>query len=174
LQIFPRERGGPALAGLIPGNPSLKKRKLQGETIFNAILAALGLIIMVSSIQIGFGTLRSPGSGLFPFLCGAILFCQNMIRALIKGKPGKGEPLLERKEEIATFLFIVVTLSSWILLMPLLGWLLATFLATLGFSKIMRLEGWRKPLILSAGNTALLYFLFGYCLQLDLPRGVWS
>jgi hypothetical protein len=44
-------------------------------------------------------------------------------------------------------------------------------LATLSFSKILKLEGWRKPLLLSSGNTALSYLLFDYCLYLDLPRG---
>jgi hypothetical protein len=41
----------------------------------------------------------------------------------------------------------------------------------LAFSKLMRLEGWMKPIVLSAGTTALCYLLFGFLLLLDLPQG---
>jgi hypothetical protein len=56
-------------------------------------------------------------------------------------------------------------------LMPLFGYVLMTFLSTFALSKILKLEGWRKPLILSLGTMGLCYFLFDYCLYLDLPRG---
>ena len=147
--------------------------KLRGERILNMVLLLLGLVVTISSFQIGFGEIRSPGPGLFPFFCGLILVVQNGIIFLIERKPSKGENLFERKGEIRSFISISLTFALWLILMPLLGWVLLTFLATLSFSKIMKLEGWVKPLILSLGNTAFSYLIFGYFLYLDLPKGFW-
>jgi putative tricarboxylic transport membrane protein len=140
-------------------------------SIIHLVLAMLGLMVIIESVQIGFGTLRKPGSGLFPFLCGTIIFFLNIV-PLVSPPAVKPQPsLFSSKDENKTFLFLILTFFSWILLMPYLGWLLMTFFITLSFSKILKLEGWKKPLLLSLGNTALSYFLFDYCLYLDLPRG---
>ena len=50
-----------------------KRWEWSEASIIHFILTVLGLMIIVESVQIGFGTLRRPGSGLFPFLCGIIL-----------------------------------------------------------------------------------------------------
>ena len=148
-----------------------KKWEWSQESIICFILSMLGLVIVIESVQIGFGTLRRPGSGLFPFLCGIILFLLNIFPLLYPPAVKPHASLFVNKDENKTFLFLILTFFSWILLMPYLGWLLITFFVTLSFSKILRLEGWKKPILLSLGNTALSYFLFDYCLYLDLPRG---
>lgn len=148
-----------------------KKWKWPQESIINFILAMLGLMIIVESVQIGFGTLRKPGSGLFPFLCGIIIFL-NIVPFISPPAVKPHTSLFASKDENKIFLFLILSFFSWILLMPYLGWLLITFFVTLSFSKILKLEGWRKPLLLSLGNTALSYLLFDYCLYLDLPRGL--
>ena len=66
---------------------------------------------------------------------------------------------------------MIATFCLWILLMPLFGYLAMTLLATFGFCKIMKLEGWRKPLFLSVGTTLFIYLMFDYWLYIDLPRG---
>lgn len=149
-----------------------KKWKWPQESIINFILAMLGLMIIVESVQIGFGTLRKPGSGLFPFLCGIIIFFLNIVPFISPPAVKPHTSLFASKDENKIFLFLILSFFSWILLMPYLGWLLITFFVTLSFSKILKLEGWRKPLLLSLGNTALSYLLFDYCLYLDLPRGL--
>jgi hypothetical protein len=60
----------------------------------------------------------------------------------------------------------------WILLMPLLGYVAVTLLATFGFCKVMKLEGWLKPLFISLGTTLFIYLLFDYWLYIDLPKGI--
>jgi putative tricarboxylic transport membrane protein len=148
-----------------------KKWEWSQASIIHFILTALGLMIIAESVQIGFGTLRRPGSGLFPFLCGIILFLLNIFPLIYPPADKPRVSLFTNKDENKTFLFFILTFFSWILLMPYLGWLVITFFVTLSFSKILRLEGWKKPILLSLTNTALSYFLFDYCLYLDLPRG---
>ena len=146
-----------------------KMVRLQPESIFSLILAALGLFIVIVSLVIGFGTLKNPGSGLFPFLVG-LLICIQSLAVVLKQK-SRGDRPFFNTSEMKTLLLMSMTFILWMVLMPYLGYLLVTFVVVLSFSKILRLEGWIKPLVLSVCTTGLCYFLFGYLLYLDLPRG---
>ena len=139
------------------------------ESIFNFILMIIGIVIVIESLRIGFGTLKSPSSGLFTFLAGLLIFITNFTM-IFRGKLGKSEIVLDGYG-IGNLLFMSATLVGWIMVMPLLGYVVVTFIATYVLSKIMKLEGWVKPLLLSVGTTALCYVLFDYILYLDLPRG---
>lgn len=142
--------------------------RFRGEFVFNLILMTCGLAIVVVSLQIGFGTFKKPGSGLFPFFCGLIVFLMNTILLWQKSQRSQSTFV---QEEVKKFIWMIGPFILWILLMPLFGYVLMTFLSTFALSKILKLEGWRKPLILSLGTMGLCYFLFDYCLYLDLPRG---
>jgi putative tricarboxylic transport membrane protein len=144
--------------------------KLQGESIFSLALAVLGLFIVIVSLIIGFGTLKNPGSGLFPFIVGLLICIQNLIIVFKNESTGKSLPL--DYGQIKILVRMIVTFMLWILLMPFLGYLPATFVIVFSFTKIMRLEGWKKPLLLSIGTTGLCYLLFDVLLYLDLPRGI--
>ena len=146
-----------------------KNVRLQPESIFSLILAALGLFIVVVSLVIGFGTLKNPGSGLFPFLVGLLVCIQSLI-VLFKQKRRGHRPSFNTYE-IKNLLLMSITFILWMVLMPYLGYLFVTFVVVFSFCKILRLEGWIKPLVLSICTTGLCYLLFGYLLYLDLPRG---
>ena len=148
--------------------------KSKGELFFCGLLFVLGLLIMVSSVQIGFGRFNKLGPGLFPFICGLILCVQSVALNLFKQRRAEGENALSRAGAPAKFLWMMASFVFWILMMPLLGWLPLTFLVTLAIAKIMNMEGWMKPLLLAGANTAFSYLLFGYLLAIDLPNGFWA
>jgi putative tricarboxylic transport membrane protein len=143
--------------------------RIQGESIFSLILAAFGVFIIIVSLTIGFGTLKNPGSGLFPFLVGALIFVQSMT-VFFRQKPATEKALFD-PNATRNLLLMSATFSLWIILMPYLGYVLVTFMVVFAFSKILKLEGWIKPLILSIGTTGLCYLLFDLLMYLDLPRG---
>ena len=148
-----------------------RRFKLEGEGLFNIVQIIMGLVIMILSAQLRIGTLAKPGSGLFPFFCGFLIL---ILAILIMIRPEKKEDhvkVLSDRYAKKNLALMVITFILWILLMPFLGYLLVTFIGTYSFSKIMRLEGWQKPLILSAGTLVFCYLLFDYYLYLDLPRG---
>jgi putative tricarboxylic transport membrane protein len=149
--------------------------KATGESVFRILLFILGLTIMVSSVQIGFGRFTKPGPGLFPFFCGLLLSVQGIVLHLAKQK-GSAEQadVLHHPGAVNKFLGVVAILVLWIFLMPVLGWLPLTFLATLSIAKLMGMEGRWKPLVLAAANTLFSYVLFGYLLAIDLPNGFWT
>ncbi len=141
------------------------------ELIFDFFLAFLGVLIVVVSLTYGFGSLQRPGPGLYPFFIGVavLLFSSFLVISEIKSKGAA--PLMSRGG-IKTFVSMVVIFSFWIVAMPLLGYVIVTFLATIAFAKVMRLEGWWKPLAVSVGTALFIYLLFDCWLYIDLPRGL--
>jgi hypothetical protein len=146
-------------------------KKISLETMFDFILTALGAIIVGVSLSYGFGTLRAPGPGLYPFFIGAVIVLLSLI-LLVKGSRAKqGSSLFSRKTAV-TFVLMIVTFWLWIVVMPFFGYVIVTFLVGYALAKIMRLEGWLKPLIISAVTAFFIYLLFDVWLYIDLPKGL--
>jgi putative tricarboxylic transport membrane protein len=146
-----------------------KSRQVSAESILNIILIILGIWIIYESFQMGFGSLKRPGSGLFTIVCGFLLLALN--GALLIKKSGARIQSVFQAGEGRKFLAIACPFFAWILMIDLLGYVLVTFLGTLCLSKILNLPGWRKPLLLSLGTAFCCFVLFDYLLYLDLPRG---
>jgi hypothetical protein len=147
-------------------------RVLQPELIFTFLLMVLSIVIIIVSLRYGFGALRRPGPGLYPFFVGVFLILPFSMILLISGlKSKKSEPLFD-KYGVRKFLLMILTFILWIIAMPYLGYVLVTFAAAFAFCKIMKLEGWLKPLALSVGTALFIYLLFDYWLYIDLPRGI--
>ncbi len=141
------------------------------EALFNFVLLALGIAIVVVSLRYGTGTLARPGPGLYPACLGvAIAVCAFFVllagfrsgASAIQLEPGSGR----------TLLMMAAVFCLWIALMPWLGYVIVTLLAVFAFCKIMRLEGWQKPLALAGGTALFIYLLFDHWLYVDLPRGI--
>ena len=149
----------------------MEKGRNYPETVFRLILLLLGGVVVVLSLKLGFGALAKPGPGLVPFLSGSLILISALILVLSREKAA-GEKSSFNRREMKIHLSLMVVFVCWIMVMPVLGYVLVTFIATFLFSKIMELEGWVKPLFLSIGTTLLSYLLFDYFLYLDLPRGL--
>ena len=141
------------------------------EMLFDLFLILLGIVIVVVSFGYGFGSLRRPGPGLYPFFIGVAVLVLSLF-VTISELRSKTDPHLMDRGGIKTFVLMIVTFCLWILIMPLLGYVIVTLLATFAFCKIMRLEGWGKPLAVSVGTAFFIYLLFDYMLYIDLPRGI--
>ena len=150
-----------------------KLKRFSPETAVECLLTFLGLVIMIVSLAYGFGTLRRPGPGLYPFFIGLFLSVFSAALLVLNSKP-KDRPALFVLEGKKTFLLMMGVFCLWILLMPLLGYVIVTLLVTYAFCKIMKPEGWWKPISLSAGTALFIYLLFDYWLYIDLPKGFWG
>ena len=141
------------------------------EPFFVLFLLVLGLAIGVISWGYGFGNLRQPGPGLYPFFIGVAIAVFSLFILLSELRSGTSEPVLD-KEGAKTLALMTLTFCLWIIAMPLLGYVVVTLLATYAFCKVMKLEGWWKPLAVSGGTALFIYLLFDYWLYIDLPRGI--
>ena len=153
--------------------PAMERRSnFPWELVFNLLLVALGIYVMATSLRIGFGTLREPDAGFFPFVGGLFILISSSF--VLAREARKNQPLFPDRAGIPIFFMFIAIAACWILLMPYLGYVIMSFLAVLGLSKVMKLEGWRKPVLLSAVVAFFIYLLFDYWLYLDLPRGIWG
>ena len=140
------------------------------EVLFNLILVVLGLYVTIASIGLGFCTLDEPQAGFFPFLGGLLIIGSNLI--VIVHRSQESGTIFKERAGIKVFVSIIVIYFFWLLTMPYLGYVIVTFVPTYRLSKVMRLEGWLKPLILSTGVAFFIYLMFDYWLYLDFPRGI--
>jgi putative tricarboxylic transport membrane protein len=148
-----------------------KLRALRPQPLFDLLLLVSGAAIAVVSWHYGFGTFSRPGPGLYPFFVGAgiTLFALLLLLADLRAESDSAPLDREAAQRLA---LMTGMFCFWILAMPLLGYVAVTLLSTFAFAKIMRLEGWRKPLALSAGTALFIYALFDVWLYIDLPRGL--
>ena len=141
------------------------------EAFFAALLSAAGVGICVVSWGYGFGSVSSPGPGLYPFFVGlAIAVCAALILAF--DRPAAPVSSVPDAGAARTLVFMTVTFCFWIVAMPLLGYVIVSLVATYAFCKILGLEGWRKPLAVAGGTALFIYLLFDRWLYIDLPRGL--
>jgi len=150
-----------------------KNPKWTPKVLFDLCLPAVGVIILLISLGYGFGTWKKPGPGIYPFFLG---FCLAFFGLLLflSGLRNRIPILPLQRGDRWTFFFMIAAFFLWILLMPLLGYVAVTLFATFGLCKVMKLEGWFKPLSLSLGTTLFIYLLFDYWLYIDLPRGIFG
>lgn len=143
------------------------------ETLFDAVLVAIGVAVAAISWTYGFGSVSRPGPGLYPFFIGlAIAACA--LYALVAGlRAPPSAPRLERRSA-ARLGMMAGTFCFWILAMPLLGYVGVTLAATYAYAKILGLEGRVKPLAIACGTALFIYLLFDVWLYIDLPRGLLS
>ena len=148
-----------------------KAARLRLATCFDFLMLVLGIVIAVMSWGYGFGSFGRPGPGLYPFFIGAAIAIFAFFILVSDLRSDTGKPVLD-KEGAVTLILMTVTFCLWIVAMPLLGYVVVTLLAAFAFCKILKLEGWWRPLAVSGGTALFIYLLFDYWMYIDLPRGI--
>ncbi len=143
------------------------------ETGFDIVLLLVGGAVAYVSWGYGFGTLALPGPGLYPFFIGIAIGVFALFTLLAHLKSPPAEALLDAAGT-KTLILMIATFCLWIVAMPLLGYVTVTLIATYAFCKAMKLEGWRKPVMVSGGTALFTYLLFDVWLYIDLPRGIFG
>ena len=141
------------------------------ETIFDFVLLVLGIAIVAVSLGYGFGSLARPGPGLYPAFLGAAIAVSAFFVLISDLRLPSGRHSLDA-QGTTTLVLMTATFCLWIVAMPVLGYVVVTLLAAFAFCKIMKLEGWWKPLAVSGGTALFIYVLFDYWMYVDLPRGI--
>ena len=148
-----------------------KAARFRLATCFDFLMLVLGIVIAVVSWGYGFGSFGRPGPGLYPFFIGAAIVLIAFFILIAELRSDTAKPVLD-KDGAVTLILMTTTFCLWIVAMPLLGYVVVTLLAAFALCKIMKLEGWWKPLAVSAGTALFIYVLFDYWLYIDLPRGI--
>lgn len=148
----------------------MRKTYYLSERIAYFVIVIVSIIMMILSLSYGLGSLRKPGGGLYPFAIGLFILPLSLSLLISSLLSPRKESVMNRGG-IKTFLYFIGTCVFWILAMPYLGYPVVTLVATFFLCKIMKLEGWLTPLVLSGTTALFIYLLFDYWLYIDLPRG---
>ena len=137
----------------------------------------ISIFVCLISIPIDIGTLHSPGPGFVPFWAGFFLGMFSIVLVITHALRGKveGKVLnLWKGMESCKVILVLASLFVYAILLPKLGYLIATSaLLALLFSIMRRKRPWIQ--IVSAVLTASAsYLIFYVWLEVQLPRGIFG
>ena len=147
------------------------------------IWLVLGIGLCIGSIELGLGKIRTPGSGLLPFLSGIALAVLGVILISSTFSKGLGEDKKEVDQKagrrvnwdlLRLPVFTFLTLMGYILLLEPLGFLFTTFFSLFFLFKIADPKRWVIPLLSAVITVTLSYLIFEVWLRCQLPRGILS
>ena len=136
---------------------------------------AVSIFICVMSLQLGFGTFRTPGPGFLLFWAGIILGILGIILwflANAKNKEIRKTLDLWKGLKWNKVIFVLVALYIYIFLLPKVGYLITTFVFLVFLFSIMeRSRMWIQVAFALITATAT-YVVFYLWLGVQLPRGI--
>ncbi len=145
------------------------------EQVFNLFWILLGIGICIQSVRHQLWNPDGPGSGFIPFLtglltvvAGTLLFLGEQFKASEKRETGRfwGNPVALKR-----VLWLVGSLCVMAFLMPKLGFLLTSTLATILMIRVIEPKRWTTVVLTSVVSCLLIYSLFRFLVQIKLPKG---
>jgi len=136
----------------------------------------VSLSVFIESLRLGIGTLHNPGRGFLTFgasgilgILSFILFFQATLRKQeLKAAPFFAGPLWTR----IPLVVIVLLIYSW--LMPVLGYLISTFLLMTILFLILERKKMVFVCVSSILATIVTYFVFSKWLNCQFPNGLFG
>ncbi len=137
----------------------------------------ISLFVCIDSSRVGIGTFQVPGPGFFPFWSAIVLGSFAIIHAIGSNlKKKEAEEIRQDWKGIKWFkiILIVISLLFYTILMPWIGYLIATFLLLiLLLSAVGRTRLWIRIMI-SMVTSITTYLLFSVGLGVQLPAGIFA
>jgi len=147
------------------------KIKKRVEALFWLMVS---LPVLAASYNLGIGHLNDPGPGFIPGAgaLGLFLFSLMFLLASFRDKMADApqEPLWESMSWLYPSL-VVVVLCLYGAFLPVLGYLLSTFVMMMVFLTMGRVKIY-WGILTSAITTISTYILFKVCLSMPLPQGI--
>jgi putative tricarboxylic transport membrane protein len=148
-----------------------EERAPAGGPAYQVISALVALAIGVGGALLaydyGLGTLRRPGTGLWPFVV-CLLVIALSLTLLVAGRHLTDSEAFTRASllplaGIATFIGIGA-------LLPVIGFEIPSLLLCGIWLRFLGGESWRSTIVVSVATVATFYFLFLYGLRIPLPH----
>ncbi len=145
------------------------------EQVFNLFWILLGIGICIQSVRHQLWNPDGPGSGFIPFLTGLLiggvgflLFLGEQLKPSEQGETGK---FWENQVALKRVLYLVGSLCVMAFLMPILGFLLTSTLASILMIRVIEPKRWVTVVSTSVVSCLLIYSLFRFLVQIKLPKG---
>ena len=143
------------------------------EWVVPLALLLVGGASTIEAWRLGLGTFHRPGVGFLPFLVGISLSLIALYSLIIDIAAARKE---EGKEKffgpfLVRVVLVVCCLGLYVVLLPVAGYLLSTFLLLVFLFKTGGVRRWSSTLAASLLTTFASYLLFGYWLGIRFPKG---
>ncbi len=143
------------------------------ELAFNLALILVGGVFCISSVTLGLGKANEPGPGLIPLGTGIalVLFSLGATAESYLEKEPEGE-IFSQNKRWRLVLGVLASVFAYTFALPILGFLLATFLLLAWLFKASGVKNWRGAFLASLVTTGSAYLIFAYLLQGNFPKGI--
>ena len=138
-------------------------------------LLLFGAVTAFLSLQLPIGTLRGPGSGLFPLALGLILMglaACHLIELHLAGSKPTTDTEAHRDDgsawRVLLFMGVMVLGTAFL---TVLGFPLVAFLLMAGLLYILGVRRWQRVALIALCSAVASYVLFVRWLQIPLPKG---
>lgn len=141
----------------------------------SVLFLILSVFISLGSVKMGIGKLNEPGPGLMPFLGGILLGVLSLADLLLRNASKlEGDEIGFKGVRWGRLFLSIVPLFAFTLLLPILGYLITTFLVMLFLYKCIEPQKWWVALSGALLSTILTYLLFAVALKTFFPEGIFS
>jgi putative tricarboxylic transport membrane protein len=146
----------------------------RGDVVSGAVLAGLGLHIILEARRWEYLGADGPGPGFFPLWYGIAMLALALFLVATSAGARSAAPAAGRRRELGRALVAWVALAVCVALVSVLGFLIAFGLFTLFVVAVM----YRRPLLpalaVAVGCAVVFYLLFPLALNVALPTGVFG
>ena len=141
------------------------------ERLYGVVVFCLGMAILWEGRGLSFGSLRSPGSGMFPDLIAVLMMVLSAILMAVPPRTeGRGSAISGKVVVRIGSVFAALVLYS--LLLELLGFLIVSLVLTTFLFAVFDSRKYWLAILRAFVLTGLSYVLFEVLLKSNLPRGV--
>lgn len=143
------------------------------EWLVSLVLLLVGVACSIEALRLGLGTVRRPGVGFLPLLVGGCLSLLAFFSLIIDIWAASKDKTRE-KFFIGSFgnvVAVVCCLGVYLVVLPIAGYLLSTFLLFIFLFRTGGLKRWGFALMAAFLTASISYLLFGFLLNIRFPKG---
>ena len=139
-------------------------------------LLGLSGYILIDSISLGFGSLRTPQAGFFPAILSVMLavFSLMLLGQAAREKQGEVDPFRLGSKSWKRIVLAVSALLAFGFLVDFLGYALSSFLLIAILLRAIEPMRWSLIVIIALSTSVISYGIFGWLLQTPLPAGIFG
>jgi putative tricarboxylic transport membrane protein len=142
---------------------------LTTDRVAGAALALLGVLVIVESRSLPFGTLRNPGPGFMPVALALVLLAFGVAIAALGAAAPRVSAIGWSEARHAVVILAVCAATTFAL--ERLGYRLSMLLALFVLLRLVEGKSLLASAVFAAGMAFGSYFLFDTLLRVPLPRG---
>ena len=137
-----------------------------------AVMALLGVITVIGSLQVGIGWgPEGPQAGFFPFYVGLIILLSSAINLVKAWNEVEPEQRFASYSQLRSVLSVVIPTAVYVVAMPYLGIYITSAILIGGFMRWLGRYPWRLTLAIAIGTPLLIYLAFEKWFLVPLPKG---